>query len=117
MNLNETIGQTITKVVSVSLADNAEAKADGESQTGTLKIVFPESLTVEDLIQNLCSASSPRVRWQNNQRTKDADKREWSYTVKPVGRSLDPKAAVQAAIASMSDEEKQALIEQLMKSA
>jgi hypothetical protein len=32
-----------------------------------------------------------------------------------VGRSLDPKAAVEAAIASMSAEERQALIEKLMK--
>ena len=115
MNLTDQIGQTVTKVVSVSLADNAEAKADGDTQQGTLKLVFPASLTVQDLIENLCGASSPRVKWQNNQRGRDAAKREWSYTIKPVGRSLDPKAAVEAAIASMSVEERQALIERLMK--
>lgn len=114
MNLTDSIGQTITKLVQVSLADNAEAKDNGENQQGTLKLIFPASLTVNDLIENLCGASSPRVKWQNNQRSKDANKREWSYTIKPVGRSLDPKAAVEAAIASMSAEEKQALIAKLM---
>ena len=113
MNLTDSIGQTITKLVQVSLADNAEAKDNGENQQGTLKIIFPASLTVNDLIENLCGASSPRVKWQNNQRSKDANKRDWSYTIKPVGRSLDPKAAKEALIASMSAEEKQALIERL----
>lgn len=115
MKLNETIGETITRMVSVTLSDDAEAKENGEVATGTLKIVFPSTLTVGDLIDNLCGASSPRVKWQNNQRGKKADKREWSYMVKPVGRSIDPKAAVEAAIATMSAEEKQALIEKLMQ--
>ena len=113
MKLNEQLGQTITRTVIVNLSDDAEAKDAGEARQGSLKIIFPASLTVNDLLENLCGASSPRVKWQSNQRRKANNKRDWSYTVKPVGRSLDPQAAREALIASMTLEERQALIARL----
>ena len=113
MKLTDTIGTTITRTVIVNLSDDAEAKDAGEARQGSLKIIFPASLTVEDLLENLCGASSPRVKWQSNQRRKADSKRDWSYTVKPVGRSLDPQAAREALIASMTLEERQALIDRL----
>lgn len=117
MNLNEQIGETIKRTINVGLSDDADAKKDGETSTGVLTIIFPATLTVGDLIDNLCGASSPRVKWQNNNRSKTADKREWSYVIKPVGRpvQMDPKTAIEMALAAMSPEERAAMIQDMLE--
>lgn len=117
MKLTDVLGKTIKRTVAVGIADDAEAKAAGEGQSGTLTLIFPASLTVADLVDNLCGASSPRVKWQNNNRSKQADKRDWTYTIKPVGRAavMDPKTAIEVALASMSAEEKAAFIKEMLE--
>lgn len=110
MDLNEKIGTTVSRMVRTKISDNAESKAAGEAVEYSVKFIFDETWTVNELIDRLVSASSPRVTFQNSHRGKTVPT-EWK--VNKAGYKAD--VPIEAKIDALSADAKKALYERLKK--
>lgn len=102
MNLTEKIGQEVRVSIAMSLSDDDEAKKAGDSTTHNITFIIPADWTVQNLIDRMFSASSPRVTFQNKYRGKDVVPKEW--TVNKAGART--QATFADLWAALSPEEK-----------
>lgn len=93
MNLIEQIGQEIRVSIAMSLSDDEESKKAGESTTHNVTFIIPKDWTVQDLVNRMFSASSPRVTFQNKYRGKDTVPKEWTVNKAGARTVVDTHAA------------------------